>query len=186
MLLVDGFALFLDVVILLAAGLTVLLALNYLPRSGLQRGEFYYLLLFTVSGMMLMAQAGDLLMVFLALELLSIPLYILSGFARPKPASEESALKYFLLGAFASAFLVYGIALVYGATGTTNLAAILAANVSSQTQMSIRSSASASPSRCCSRSCRRRRTSSRASSTRPRRSTTSATRTSSTSSTSAR
>src|SRR6266851_4073004 len=134
LMLVDGYALFLDVIILLAAGLTVLLALNYLPRSGLQRGEFYYLLLFTVSGMLLMAQAGDLLMVFLALELLSIPLYILSGFARPKPASEESALKYFLLGAFASAFLVYGIALVYGATGTTNLAAILAANASSQTQ----------------------------------------------------
>ena len=134
MLLVDGYAVFLDVIILLTAGLTVLLALNYLPRAGLQRGEFYYLLLFTVSGMMLMAQAGDLLMVFLALELLSIPLYILSGFARPKPASEESALKYFLLGAFASAFLVYGIALVYGATGTTNLAAILAANASGQTQ----------------------------------------------------
>jgi NADH-quinone oxidoreductase subunit N len=134
MLLVDGYAVFLDVIILLTAGLTILLALNYLPRAGLQRGEFYYLLLFTVSGMMLMAQAGDLLMVFLALELLSIPLYILSGFARPKPASEESALKYFLLGAFASAFLVYGIALVYGATGTTNLAGILAANASGQTQ----------------------------------------------------
>src|SRR5215510_6810739 len=127
MLLVDGYALFLDVIILLAAGLTVLLALNYLPRSGLERGEFYYLLIFTVSGMMLMAQAGDLIIVFLALELLSIPLYILSGFARPKPASEESALKYFLLGAFASAFLVYGIALVYGATGTTNLAQVLGA-----------------------------------------------------------
>jgi NADH-quinone oxidoreductase subunit N len=77
--------------------------------------------------MMLMAQAGDLIIVFLALELLSIPLYILSGFARPKPASEESALKYFLLGAFASAFLVYGIALVYGATGSTNLSQVLAA-----------------------------------------------------------
>ena len=127
MLLVDGFAQFLDVIILLAAGLTVLLALNYLPRNGLERGEFYVLLLFTVSGMLLMAQAGDLIMVFLALELLSIPLYILSGFARPKPASEESALKYFLLGAFASAFLVYGIALVYGATGTTNLAQVLGA-----------------------------------------------------------
>src|SRR5258708_9689644 len=134
MLLVDGYALFLDVIILLAAGLTVVLALNYLPRNGLDRGEFYVLLLFTVSGMMLMAQAGDLIIVFLALELLSIPLYILSGFARPKPASEESALKYFLLGAFASAFLVYGIALVYGATGTTNLARILAANASTPAQ----------------------------------------------------
>jgi NADH-quinone oxidoreductase subunit N len=127
MLLVDGYAVFLDLVILLTAGITVLLAQNYLPRSGLERGEFYYLLLFTVSGMMLMAQAGDLIIVFLALELLSIPLYILSGFARPRPSSEESALKYFLLGAFASAFLVYGIALVYGGTGTTNLSQILAA-----------------------------------------------------------
>src|SRR5207245_144519 len=120
MLIADGYAVFLDMIVLLAAGLTILLALNYLPRSGLERGEFYYLLLFTVSGMMLMAQAGDLIVVFLALELLSIPLYVLSGFARPKPASEESALKYFLLGAFASAFLVYGIALVYGATSSTN------------------------------------------------------------------
>jgi NADH-quinone oxidoreductase subunit N len=134
MLIADGYAVFLDVIVLLAAGLTILLALNYLPRSGLERGEFYYLLLFTVSGMMLMAQAGDLIVVFLALELLSIPLYVLSGFARPKPASEESALKYFLLGAFASAFLVYGIALVYGATGSTNLAKVLAAGASGQAQ----------------------------------------------------
>src|SRR3989304_2759944 len=77
--------------------------------------------------MMLIAQAADLIVVFLALEMLSIPLYILSGFARPKPASEEAALKYFLLGAFASGFLVYGIALVYGATGSHHLAAVLAA-----------------------------------------------------------
>ena len=134
MLIADGYAAFLDVIVLIAAGLTILLALNYLPRAGLERGEFYYLLLFTVSGMLLMAQAGDLIVVFLALELLSIPLYILSGFARPRASSEESALKYFLLGAFASAFLVYGIALVYGATGTTNLAAIMAAHAAGQAQ----------------------------------------------------
>ncbi len=127
MLIADGFAAFLGVTTLLTAGLSVLLALNYLPRTGLDRGEFYVLLLFTVSGMLLMAQAGDLIVVFLALELLSIPLYILSGFARPRPASEESAMKYFLLGSFASAFLVYGIALVYGATGATNLQAVLSA-----------------------------------------------------------
>ena len=127
MLIADGYAAFLNFIFLLSAGLTILLALNYLPRYGLERGEFYFLLLFTVTGMMLMAQAADLIIVFLALELLSIPLYILSGFARPRPASEESALKYFLLGAFASAFLVYGIALVYGATGTTNLSKVLAA-----------------------------------------------------------
>lgn len=127
MIFADGFSAFLDIVFLFTAALTILLALNYLPRTGIERGEFYTLLLFTVSGMMLMAQAADLIVVFLALELLSIPLYILSGFARPRLASEESAMKYFLLGAFASGFLVYGIALAYGATGTTNLAQILAA-----------------------------------------------------------
>jgi NADH-quinone oxidoreductase subunit N len=126
MLIADGYSVFLNIIFLLSAGLTILLALNYLPRAGLDRGEFYFLLLFTVTGMMLMAQAADLIVVFLALELLSIPLYILSAFARPRAASEEAGLKYFLLGAFASAFLVYGIALVYGATGTTNLSQVFA------------------------------------------------------------
>jgi NADH-quinone oxidoreductase subunit N len=127
MVVADGFTVFLNMVFLGSAALAVLLALGYLPRTGIERGEFYVLMLFTVSGMLLMAQAGDLIIVFLAIELLSIPLYILSGFARPRPSSEESALKYFLLGSFASGFLVYGIALVYGATGSTNLAQILAA-----------------------------------------------------------
>jgi NADH-quinone oxidoreductase subunit N len=125
MLVADGFAVFLNVTFLLSGALAVLLALNYLPRAGIERGEFYVLLLFTLAGMMLMAQAADLIVVFLALELLSIPLYVLSGFARPRPASEESAMKYFLLGAFASGFLVYGIALTYGATGSTNLARVV-------------------------------------------------------------
>jgi NADH-quinone oxidoreductase subunit N len=123
----DGFAVFLNVIFLVTGALTVLLALNYLPRTGIERGEFYVLLMFTVGGMMLMAQAADLVIVFLALEMLSIPLYVLSGFARPRLSSEESAMKYFLLGAFASGFLVYGIALVYGAAQSTNLAAVLTA-----------------------------------------------------------
>jgi NADH-quinone oxidoreductase subunit N len=127
MIVVDGFAFFLNVIFILSGVLAILLALNYLPRTGIERGEFYVLLLFTLSGMMLMGQAADLIVVFLALELLSIPLYILSGFARPRLSSEESAMKYFLLGAFSTGFLVYGIALTYGATGTTNLSAILAA-----------------------------------------------------------
>jgi NADH-quinone oxidoreductase subunit N len=127
MLVTDGFALFINLVTLFAGAVTILLAVNYLPRFGLDRGEFYPLLLFSIAGMLLMGQAADLIVVFLALELLSIPLYIMAGLARPKPASEEAALKYFLLGAFASAFLVYGIALVYGATGSTNLNAILGA-----------------------------------------------------------
>jgi NADH-quinone oxidoreductase subunit N len=127
MVMADGFAVFLDFIFLLAGAFTILLAMNYLPRIGIERGEFYVLLLFAISGMMLMAQAADLIIVFLALEMLSIPLYILSGFARPRPASEESAMKYFLLGAFASGFLVYGIALIFGATGSTNLGQVLAA-----------------------------------------------------------
>jgi NADH-quinone oxidoreductase subunit N len=123
----DGFATFLHAIFLVSAAVAIMLALNYLPRAGIERGEFYVLLLLTVSGMLLMSQAADLIIVFLALELLSIPLYVLSGLARPNLASEESAMKYFLLGAFASGFLVYGIALTYGATGTTGLNGILAA-----------------------------------------------------------
>ncbi len=125
MLVVDGFGLFVQGVVIVAGVLSVLLAMSYLPRRGIERGEYYTLLLFSSVGMMLMALAADLIVVFLALELLSIPLYILSGFARPQPASEESAMKYFLLGAFASGFLVYGVALVYGGTGTTTLEGIL-------------------------------------------------------------
>ena len=90
----------------------------------LKRGEFYPLLLFSVVGMMIMAMAKDLIVVFLSLELLSIPLYVLAGFARTRTGSQESALKYFLLGAFSSAFQVYGIALVYGATQSTSFANI--------------------------------------------------------------
>jgi NADH-quinone oxidoreductase subunit N len=83
--------------------------------------------MFSISGMMLMAQASDLIVIFLALELLSIPLYVLAGFARPQLESEESALKYFLLGSFAGSFFVFGVALVFGATGTTSLAEISSA-----------------------------------------------------------
>ncbi|MCI0399507.1 MAG: NADH-quinone oxidoreductase subunit N [Chloroflexi bacterium] len=126
MLLVDNYSNFLNAVFLLTGFLTVLISVNYLSRTGLQRGEYYYLMLFSISGMMLMGMANDLILVFLALELLSIPLYVLSGFARPRLDSEESAMKYFLLGAFSSGFLVFGIALVYGATGSTALPAVLA------------------------------------------------------------
>jgi NADH-quinone oxidoreductase subunit N len=94
---------------------------------GIERGEYYTFLLFSVIGMMLMAQAADLIVVFLALELLSIPLYVLAAFARPKVESEEAGLKYFLLGAFSTGFVVYGIALVFGATGTTSIMGVFAA-----------------------------------------------------------
>ncbi len=127
MVVLDGFTVLLDFIILITGAVAILLALNYLKRNNLERGEFYTLLLFSIVGMMLMASASDLIIVFLALETLSIPLYVLSGFARPRADSEESAMKYFLLGAFASGFLVYGVALVYGATQSTSIHQIVAA-----------------------------------------------------------
>jgi NADH-quinone oxidoreductase subunit N len=125
MVVLDGFAVFVNALLLISGLLGVALAYGYVKRMGLERGEYYTLLLFSVTGMMLMAQAADLIVVFLALELLSIPLYVLAAFARPKAESEEAGLKYFLLGAFATGFVVYGTALVFGATGSTNLVAIL-------------------------------------------------------------
>jgi NADH-quinone oxidoreductase subunit N len=127
MLVVDGFAAFLDAIFLASGLLGIALAYDYLKRMGIERGEYYSLLLFSICGMMLMGRAGDLIIVFLALELLSIPLYVLAGFAVPRLESEESALKYFLLGAFATGFVVYGIALTYGAVGSTRLGAIVEA-----------------------------------------------------------
>ena len=137
MVVVDGFAVFLNV-LFLASGLAgVALAFDYLKRMGIEKGEYYALLLFTISGMLLMAYANDLIVVFLALELLSIPLYILSGFARPRPESEEAALKYFLLGSFASGFLLYGVALVFGATASTGLPAIFKAAAGGTANLSL-------------------------------------------------
>ncbi len=122
----DGFSSFLAVLFLGSGLLGVAVAYGYLKRMNIERGEFYALLLFSISGMLLMAQAADLIVIFLALELLSIPLYVLAAFARPKAESEEAGLKYFLLGSFATGFMVYGISLVYGATGSTSLAGIAA------------------------------------------------------------
>ena len=127
MVVVDGFSVFLNALFLISGFAGLALAYDYNKRMDLARGEYYILLMFAVSGMMLMAGAADLIVVFLALELLSIPLYVLAGFARPKAESEEAALKYFLLGAFAGGFVVYGVALVFGATGTTALEGIVAA-----------------------------------------------------------
>jgi NADH-quinone oxidoreductase subunit N len=125
MVVLDGFAVFVNALLLLTGLLGIALAYGYVKRMGLERGEYYTLLLFSVTGMMWMAQAADLIVVFLALELLSIPLYVLAAFARPRAESEEAGLKYFLLGAFATGFVVYGTALVFGATGSTNLVAII-------------------------------------------------------------
>ncbi len=128
MIVLDGFSTFVNALLLVTGLLGVALAYGYVKRMGFERGEYYTLLLFSVSGMMLMAQAADLIVVFLALELLSIPLYVLAAFARPRLDSEEAGLKYFLLGAFATGFVVYGTALIFGATGTTSLSGILAAS----------------------------------------------------------
>jgi len=127
MVVLDGFAIFVNALLLVSGLLGVALAYGYVKRMGIERGEYYTLLLFSVTGMMLMAQATDLIMVFLALELLSIPLYVLAAFARPKIESEEAGMKYFLLGAFSTGFVVYGIALIFGATQSTSLPAIVAA-----------------------------------------------------------
>jgi NADH-quinone oxidoreductase subunit N len=127
MAVLDGFAAYADVIILGSGLLGVALAYDFLRRAGIERGEFYVLMLISTAGMMLMVTAFDLIVVFLALELLSVPLYVLAGFARPQGQSEEAALKYFLLGAFASAFFLYGAALIYGGTATTSLPGIVAA-----------------------------------------------------------
>ena len=127
MVVLDNFALFFNVVICYAGALIVLLSMDYLRRTGAESGEYWALVLFATAGMMLMAAAGDLVVVFLALELMSLSLYVLAGLFKRELASGEAAMKYFLLGAFASSFLLYGIALVYGATGTTNLDRIAAA-----------------------------------------------------------
>jgi NADH-quinone oxidoreductase subunit N len=131
MLLLDGFSSFLQILFLGAGLVAIAQAFDYIRRRHIERGEYYMLLMFSISGMMLMSMAGDLIIIFISLELLSIPLYVLSGFARPEPLSEEAALKYFILGAFASGFMVYGIALIFGATTTTSLAGIFSVFASS-------------------------------------------------------
>ena len=103
------------------------IAHDYLKRMEIERGEYYVLLLFSIGGMMMMSWAANLIVVFLALEWLSIPLYVLAGFAHPRLNSEEAALKYFLLGAYAGGFVVYGTALIFGATHSTALAGIVLA-----------------------------------------------------------
>jgi len=110
--------------ILLATGGAILLSLDYLEREGLWAPEYYSLLLMSASGMMFLAGADDLMVLFLGLEVMSVPVYVLAGYDRRNVFSAEAALKYFLVGALASAFLLYGIALLYGATGATSLAAI--------------------------------------------------------------
>lgn len=124
MVALDGFGVFLSGVILVGTLLTLLITIGYARRTGIHLAELYHLILMTAVGMVLMAQATNLVMVFLALELLSVGAYVLTGFRRTRLSSVEGALKYFVMGAFSTGFFVYGMALVYGATGTMDLAGI--------------------------------------------------------------
>jgi len=121
MVVVDGFSVVLTIVFLITGLVVTALSVDYMRRMKIEKGEFFSLLFFSVTGMILLAQVNDLIILFLGLELLSIPLYVMAGFALPRLDSEEAALKYFFTGAFASGFLLYGIALVFGATSTTNI-----------------------------------------------------------------
>jgi NADH-quinone oxidoreductase subunit N len=124
MIAIDGFRLFSNWIFLLAAALTILISFGYVYRQRLQAGEFYGLILLASAGMMFMAGGRDLIVVFLGLEVMSISVYALTAFNRRDRKSAEAGLKYFLLGAFATGFLLYGIALVYGSTGSTNISVI--------------------------------------------------------------
>jgi NADH-quinone oxidoreductase subunit N len=117
----DNFGLFVNLVIIAVGALTIIFSTQTVERDGLPAGEYYAMVLFAIVGMMLMAQATDLLVIFLALETMSIAVYILTGIRRDLQQSTEAAFKYFLLGAFASSFFLYGIAFLYGTTGTTNI-----------------------------------------------------------------
>jgi NADH-quinone oxidoreductase subunit N len=123
-LMADNYTAFFYIVILLAAAVIVLMSLDYVAEEALPGAEYYGLVLFATAGMMLMAAAGDLIIVFLGLETMSISVYILAGLARTDVRSNEASMKYFLLGAFSTGFLLYGIALIYGATGTIRLHAL--------------------------------------------------------------
>jgi len=121
---IDGFGLFFSFILLIVAFLTVLMSLTFLEREGADHGEFYSLLLFCLAGMFLMLHTTHLMMVLIGLEVFSLALYVLCGLTRGRIRSVESALKYFLLGAFSSGFMVYGMALLYGAAGTLDMGGI--------------------------------------------------------------
>ncbi len=121
---VDGFALFFKVVFLVAAAITVLMSFHYLDVEGAPPGEYYFLILCATLGMMIMAGGIDLITIFIGLETMAVSFYILAGFIKPSQRSNEAAVKYFLLGAFSLGVLLYGMSLMYGLSGTTNLRAM--------------------------------------------------------------
>jgi len=127
MIVVDGFATFFRALVMVVGILTVLASYRFLRRQDAETSEYHALLLFSIAGQSMMAASGNLIVVFIALEISSISSYVLTGYLRDDPRSNEAALKYFLLGSFATAFFLYGIALVYGATGTIDLMSVRAA-----------------------------------------------------------
>jgi NADH-quinone oxidoreductase subunit N len=124
MLVADGFAAFFRILVISVGILTVLASYRYLGREGVDTGEYHALILFSITGQCIMVAANELILIFIGLEISSIASYVLAGYLRDDQRANEAALKYFLLGSFATAFLLYGIAWIYGMTGSTNLAAI--------------------------------------------------------------
>ena len=127
MIQVDKYSLFFNVIFLVSTILVVLISMNYLGRTDRRQGEYYLLILLATLGMMLMASGNELIVVFLGLELMSLSLYVLAGYFQRSMASSEAGMKYLLLGAFASGFFLYGIALIYGGAGTTSIPKIATA-----------------------------------------------------------
>jgi NADH-quinone oxidoreductase subunit N len=127
LIMVDSFSIFFNFLFLIIAALSILSSRQYLVREGVNHSEYYSLLLFATVGMCFMGAANELIMIFIGLEITSISTYVLAGFRRTDLKSNEAALKYFLLGSFATAFLLYGIALMYGATHSTHLPQIASA-----------------------------------------------------------
>jgi NADH-quinone oxidoreductase subunit N len=124
---VDSFSIFFHILIPAISGVCILASLEYLDAQNIRSGEYYGLILFGTVGMVLMSSAVELVLIFIALEISSISTYVLAGYRRRSAGSSESAIKYFLLGSFATAFFLYGVALMFGATGSTNIADIKAA-----------------------------------------------------------
>jgi NADH-quinone oxidoreductase subunit N len=136
----DNFGLFVTWVLIVVGLLSLAISEPTIDREGLPRGEYYALMLFAIAGMMLMATASDLLLIFLALEVLSLAVYVLTGIRRESQGGTEAALKYFLLGGFSSAFFLYGIAFTYGLTGSTRLdrvGSLIAAQAMAPTPMQL-------------------------------------------------
>jgi NADH-quinone oxidoreductase subunit N len=132
---VDGFALFFDVLFLGAAAITVLISMKYLEIERVSPGEYYFLILCSTLGMMVLAGGIDLITIFIGLETMTVSFYILAGFIKPNPRSNEAAVKYFLLGAFSVGILLYGMSLMYGMSGTTSLRAMATAFVGQEHDM---------------------------------------------------